>query len=284
MRRKTKVIIYLLFFIGIIIFAFVIQTFPKDDYTVTFVDVGQGDCSVIKSKNNCVLVDAGTRKDARAVRIALDRLSVKSIDAIVLSHLDSDHISGTSRLINDYEVKKIITSETDAKYLPESTDVDELNTALELKNIPLKKVKSGDSFKAGDIGLSVLSPCKEYSDSNKDSAVVRVTLGKRSLMFTGDITSDVEADIINNHKNISSDILKAAHHGSRTSTSGDFLNAVNPSFSVVSVSDYNTYNLPNLETMNRLYGYGCKVYRTDEMGDITFHFKNGKIDVETEKA
>ncbi len=282
MKRKYKLIIYTIFFIGIIIFSIFFYKAPDDDYTITFVDVGQGDSAVIKGKDTNILIDAGVHKDARNIRIALDRLNIKRIDLAVISHLDSDHVSGMSRIINDYKVKKIITSKIADRYLPTSTGLDEFNVALELKKVPIYMVEAGERFKFKDIDISVLSPGEEYGDSNDDSVVLKVKCGMKTLLFTGDISSKVEKNLLK-RKELKSDVLKVAHHGSYNSTSEDFLNRVNPSYAVVSVSKFNNYNLPNVTVMKRLYGYGCEVFRTDEMGSITFHIKGNNIRTESEK-
>lgn len=282
MKRKYRIIIYLIFFIGIIILSAFVYKVPDDDYTVTFVDVGQGDSAVIKGKDTSILIDAGTHKDARNIRIALDRMKIKKIDLAVISHLDSDHVSGMSRIINDYQVKKVITSKIAQRYLPESTGLDEFNVAVELKKIPVSMVEAGGRFKFKDIDISVISPSEEYGDSNDDSAVLKVKCGSKTLLFTGDISSKVESKLLERN-DLGADILKVAHHGSYKSTCEEFLNSVNPSYAVVSVSKFNTYNLPNVTVMKRLYGYGCKVYRTDEMGSVTFHINGKDVIVETEK-
>lgn len=142
-------------------------------------------------------------------------------------------------------------------------------------------VKAGDKLKLNNIELSVLSPNMEYGESNEDSAVVMLNCGKKKLLFTGDISSKVEKNLLD--KNIGADFLKVSHHGSFQATGEEFLNAVNPSYAVVSVSQFNTYNLPNVEVMKRLYGYGCKVFRTDEMGSITFHINGSGVEYECEK-
>ena len=281
MNRLIKRITFVLFVIGIIITAVIMNTAPADEYTVTYIDVGQGDSAVVSGDNTNILIDAGTDKNARKVKIALDRLKIKTLDLVVLSHLDSDHISGMSELINSFKVKKVITGKIGKKYLPGSPSLDELKVALDLNKIPFNMVKAGDKLKLNNIGLSVLSPNMEYGESNEDSAVVMLNCGRKELLFTGDINSKVEKNLLD--KDIDADFLKVAHHGSFQATSEEFLNAVNPSYAVVSVSQFNTYNLPNVEVMKRLYGYGCKVFRTDEMGSITFHINGNGVKYECEK-
>lgn len=281
MNRLIKRITFVLFVIGIIITAVIMNTAPADEYTVTYIDVGQGDSAVVSGDNTNILIDAGTDKNARKVKIALDRLKIKTLDLVVLSHLDSDHISGMSELIKSYKVKKVITGKIGKKYLPESPSLDELKVALDLNKIPFSMVKAGDKLKLNNIELSVLSPNMEYGESNEDSAVVMLSCGKKKLLFTGDISSKVEKNLLD--KNIGADFLKVSHHGSFQATGEEFLNAVNPSYAVVSVSQFNTYNLPNVEVMKRLYGYGCKVFRTDEMGSITFHINGSGVEYECEK-
>lgn len=282
MKRKIKRIVYILFSIGIIVLAVIIYRTPADEYTVTFIDVGQGDSAVISGSGVNILVDAGTDKDAENIKVALDRLKVTELDLVILSHLDSDHISGMSKLIKCYSIKKIITGKISQSYIPESTSIDDFKASLGLKKIPLSMVKTGDKLKIKNVDVSVLSPGEEYGDSNDDSAVVKLKCGSKALLFTGDISTEVE-NKITGKGTLKADFLKVAHHGSHQATSQKFLDEVNPSFAVVSVSRYNTYNLPNVEVMNRLYGYGCKVFRTDEMGSITFHINGEEVRYESEK-
>ena len=281
MNRLIKRITFVLFVIGIIITAVIMNTAPADEYTVTYIDVGQGDSAVVSGDNTSILIDAGTDKNATKVKIALDRLKIKTLDLVVLSHLDSDHISGMSELINSFKVKKVITGKIGNKYIPDSPSLDELKVALDLNKIPFNMVKAGDKLKLNNIGLSVLSQNMEYGESNEDSAVVMLNCGKKKLLFTGDINSKVEKNLLD--KDIDADFLTVSHHGSFQATGEEFLNAVNPSYAVVSVSEFNTYNLPNVEVMKRLYGYGCKVFRTDEMGSITFHINGNGVKYECEK-
>lgn len=282
MRKKLKYGLLSLFFIGIIILAFVIKSAPPAEYTITFIDVGQGDSAVISSGNSNILVDAGTDKDARKIRITLDRLNIKTLDLVILSHLDSDHISGMSDLIGKYKIGKIITGVSPEESGGFSTSLDELKVALDLNNVKLSKAKTGDSFSVGKTKVNVLLSPTEFKDSNDNSLVAEIKCGSKKLLFTGDISAKVEDELIKKN-NLKADILKVAHHGSYYSTKEEFLKAVNPSYAVVSVSEYNNYNHPNVEVMNRLYKRGCKVYRTDEMGNITFYINGKNVNVECEK-
>lgn len=282
MNKKLKYITVLLFFLGIIIFGFVINSAPKSEYTVTFIDVGQGDSTVISSGKASILIDAGTDKDARKIRMTLDRLKIKTLDLVILSHLDFDHINGMSELIGEYKIKKIITSVLPAEIDEFSTSIDELKTAVNLHKVKLIKAKTGDKFSIGGIDVNALLSSTTYKNSNDNSLVVKIKCGRKYLLFPGDISSKVEDRLVKN-SDLKADILKVAHHGSYYSTTSDFLNAVNPSYAVVCVSEYNRYNLPNVEVMNRLYDYGCKVFRTDEMSNITFYISGKSVNVECEK-
>ncbi len=282
--KAARRIFFIVFVILVIFVSFSIYFKPADDLTAIFVDAAQGDSAVVKSRESSVLIDSGTRKNARNIKVALARLGVKTIDAAILSHPDYDHISGMARIIQEYDVKRVVMPEINKKYLSDSTALDELRYAVEYKNIPVKKVKAGDKLSLKDIKCEVLSPDKEYGDSNEDSAVVKLSCKGKSLLFTGDISSVVEKDMISAKRDLRADILKVSHHGSAGATSEEFLKAVKPSFSVVSVSKYNSYNLPSLEAMTRLYSQGGEIFRTDEMGSITFHIRNGEISVESEKS
>lgn len=282
--KKARRIVLIIFVLLIVFVSFSVCFKPSDDLTAVFVDAAQGDSAVLKSRGGAVLIDAGTRKNARSVKVAVERLGIKTIDTAILSHYDFDHISGMARIILEYDVKRIVMPKVNKKYISDSSALDELRYAVELKNIPVKKVKAGDKLSLNDIACEVLSPAKEYKDSNEDSAVVKLSCKGKSLLFTGDISSAVEKDMISAKRNLRADILKVSHHGSAGATSKEFLNSVKPSYSVLSVSKYNNYNLPSLETMKRLYKDGGEIYRTDETGSITFHIRNGEITVESEKS
>lgn len=282
MIRKIKFGIGVLFFIGIIILSIYLYSIPPAEYTVTFIDVGQGDSAVVSGSGANVLIDAGPYKDARNVKITLDRLNIKELDLVVVSHLDSDHISGMRDIINNYKVKKIITGETSKRYLPNSSSFSEFMTAVDIKNIPLTMVRAGDKLKVKSVDINVISPSKEYGDSNEDSAVLQLKCGQKKLLFTGDISAKVEENILDK-VDLKSDILKIAHHGSYYSSSEEFLNKVKPSFAVASLSMYNNFNHPNVEVFNRLRDMDCEVFRTDESGNVTFFINGGDIRCEVEK-
>ncbi len=282
MIRKIKFVIGVLFFIGIIILSIYLYSIPADEYTVTFIDVGQGDSAVISGSGANILIDAGPYKDARNVKIALDRLKIKELDLAVVSHLDSDHISGMSDIINNYRVKKIITGETTKRYLPNSSSLSEFMTAVDIKNIPFTMVRAGDKLKVRSVGIDVISPSVEYGNSNEDSAVLMFKCGQKKLLFTGDISTKVE-DNISKKVDLKADILKIAHHGSYYSSGKEFLNRVKPSFAVASLSMYNNFNHPSVEVFNRLRNMNCEVFRTDESGNVTFRINGGDIRYEVEK-
>lgn len=143
MNRLIKRITFVLFVIGIIITAVIMNTAPADEYTVTYIDVGQGDSAVVSRNNTNILIDAGTDKNARKVKIALDRLKIKTLDLVVLSHLDSDHISGMSELIKSYKVKKVITGKIGKKVPARESEPRRVESRARFKQNPVQYGKGG---------------------------------------------------------------------------------------------------------------------------------------------
>ena len=130
--------------------------------------------------------------------------------------------------------------------------------------------------------LNFISPTKEYSNRNDNSLVLKVIYGEISFLFTGDISEMVEEDLLNSDIELKSDVLKVAHHGSKTSSDLDFLKTVSPDYAVISVGADNSYNHPNGAIITRLESLDAEVYRTDNNGSITFYIEDGELKPLTE--
>jgi len=234
---------------------------------VVFLNIGQGDASFIETPSHKqILIDAGPNN------IILSKLGKfmpfydRYIDVVMASHLDSDHIGGLIDVLKRYKVGVLIIN------------MNSINKSLYLteleKIIENKKIQKIDLFKNSEILVepnlvfNILNPDineKQVSD-NDGSLVVRLVFGKISFIFTSDISQNRERKLLAENLQVDSDVLKAAHHGSKNSSSDDFLAAVSPLISVISVGVNNKYGHPNLETLNRLKN--SEILRTDLDGDI----------------
>lgn len=238
--------------------------------TFAMLDVGQGDALFIESPTGVqILVDGGP---PRKILSALARVMSpfdRHIDAIIITNPDQDHIGGFSDVLKIYKVDKVFESGT----YNDSKTYQNLEIEIKNKNIPDILVKKGMKI---DIGggamIDILFPDRDVSlwDSNDGSIIARLSYGKTSVMLTGDATALTEKIILkeNSKDKLQSTILKVGHHGSRTSTSYDFMKAVSPVYALISDGKDNKYGHPHQDTLNTLAQFGAKIFRTDLFGAI----------------
>lgn len=233
---------------------------------VSFIDVGQGDAILIQTPGGQnVLIDGGTTADASTVENYLHSLGVTKLDEIIATHPDADHIGGLDTMIADFTVGKV--------YMPNVTNDTEayadLLRAVQAKNLTISPAKTGGSLQLdGEVTGTFVAPVMDdYPETNNDSAVIHLTYNAMSFLFTGDAEIPAENDMIASGADLKSTVLKVGHHGSSSSTSDAFLNAVKPKYAVISAGE-NSYGHPADATLNRLSQHGIATYRTDKSGTI----------------
>ena len=237
---------------------------------VHFFDVGQGDSALISCGGVNVLIDAGENNRGDDVLLKLSELGVKSLDYVIGTHAHSDHIGGLDTVLSGIEVKNIILSDLPDKMVPNTKTYSDLIDAIVENEVNVIAAEAGNSYNIGEGKITILSPTTdEYTDLNDWSIVACLEFGNTAFLFTGDAEERVEKDILDLGTNVSATLLKAGHHGSSTSSSQRFLDAVDPDFVVISVGEGNSYGHPNTEALNRFANIGAEVYRTDIGGDIT---------------
>jgi len=241
---------------------------------VHFIDVGQADSIFIKLPNGQhMLVDAGNNADGTLVVDYLQNQGVTRLDYVVGTHPHEDHIGGLDTVINAFDIGEI--------YMPDKTATTQtyldVLTAIEAKNLTITTAKSGvtmfDTI-ANDLGLraDILSPIRlSYTDTNDYSAMIKLTYGSISYMLTGDAEELAEIDLVNSGVDLQADVLKVGHHGSSSSTSLEFIHAVQPKVAVISVGLNNSYGHPHQDAVDRLMAYGSDIYRTDLQGTVVLH-------------
>lgn len=251
---------------------------PTSDETIVYtIDVGQADSHLIISGQSAMLIDGGNNADGDEVVKFIKDHGVKSLDVVIGTHPDEDHIGGLDDVILNIPVKKVITSQEDSTT---KTYSDYVN-AIKEKNIQVE-YPANQKFTVGKANVEILGQLKDYKDVNDDSVVARVTVGKISFLFTGDMESIAENDLLN--KLPQTTVLKVGHHGSATSTSQEFLNKVKPEVAVVSVGADNKYNHPSVTTINRIIQSGAKIYETRKNGTIYIWTDGNDYKVVVEKA
>ena len=259
------------------IFSFFYSVIPKD-LKIYFIDVGQGDsCLIITPNNKNILIDGGEGEPEVLLSYLLDR-KIKTLDYIMISHFDSDHCNGLIEVIKNLKVRNILIS----KQAYFSYEYKTIANIINLKKIKVTFIKQGDTLNIDkNIKLNIFYPPEEleYEDLNNNSIVAKLTYNLFSILFTGDIEKS-EQDLIDRYKEgeLKSDILKIAHHGSKTSSSEEFLEAVEPKIALIGVGENNTFGHPNNDILERLKEINCRIYRTDEMGEIEIRVnKKGRI-------
>ena len=252
------------------------EMMPKNKLSVMAVDVGQGNAFLIKFPNGeSALIDAGNSTQyfdngQRIILPILSKMDISAIDYGIVSHIDSDHSGGFVSLIKEHKIKKILKPATD------STSIIDINyeDLCKKEHIPVKYFCK-EKFAIGNARLYVLNDTIKYLDklltSNEKSGIVKLIYGNKSFLFTGDAGVKIEKQYIKQYnKFLKSDVLFVGHHGSRSSSSEEFISVVNPSDAVISCGLFNKFNHPHKETLEKLNSLRVKIFRTDYNGAILF--------------
>lgn len=242
---------------------------------IYYFNVGQADCILLENNGLYMLIDAGNNSDGKNIVNYMKKMGIKKIEHVIATHAHEDHIGGMDDIINAFDVKNF--------YMPDvittTKTFENLIGALEDNNVYFQTPSIGDLILFGGCKFEVLHVGDEDDDLNDTSIVVRGLYGNNSFLFMGDATSEVEKTILD--KNINSDVLKVGHHGSRYSSSVNFLKQVTPDYSIISVGDDNSYDHPHKVTFTKLNDVNSKIYRTDRDGTVVVTSDGEEITVTT---
>ena len=256
------------------------ETYEKNtELIVRFLDVGQGDATLLESRGHWLLIDGGAPSASRKIYATLEKLGVNHLDAVIASHPDADHIGGIAAALNYATCDSLYcsVSQSDSETFAHMVKYNERNGS------DIVVPQNGDSFTLGDATVTFLRTQQAFSDSNNGSLVVRIDCGGASFLFPGDAENAAEQAFLAEGANVSATVLHVGHHGSLTSTSAAFLAAVAPRYAVVSVGA-NDYGHPSERVMERIQDFGAAIYRTDQVGDITFELRDGSLVATTAKT
>jgi len=292
MKKKIKKIyfIIIILFLFVLIFLgyyyFLTETFiPKDSLRIVFLNIGQGDAILIQdSYGYNILIDGGP---SREIIYKLDKyipFYKRKIDLMILTHFGLDHVTGLTEVLSRVPVKKVMFHGLKA-YTPASLKFAEL---IYKKNIPFEVIDAPQRIELKqDVLFDFFWPeqeaiYKRKGDDNFTSLVFKLDYKGKRILFTGDATDKVEEELIKRDYDLKSEILKLGHHGSKYSTTLDFLKLVNPEYGVISVGE-NNFGHPNLRVLKNLEKQGAKILRTDQLGDIIFLIDGQKLSLTTKK-
>ena len=252
--------------------------------TVHYLDVGQGDSMLLRCDGYDILIDAGENDQGAAVNAYLDKIGVEDLDLVIGTHPHSDHIGGLDTVLAEHTAKQVIMPAIPDSQTPTTRTYEDVLDAIDAQGLTITDAVPGDVYTFGEGKLEILGPVTDsYDNLNNFSVVCRLDYGEISFLFTGDMESDAEADLMASGASLDADILKVGHHGSSTSTSQGFLDAVSPEGAVIEVGEGNSYNHPHKEVMDRLEAEGCTVYRTDLNGSVVIGTDGQNWAVQTEE-
>ncbi len=245
-------------------------------------DVGKADAILLECDGHFMLVDGGTVDQGRPVRQYLTRRGVTQLDYVVNTHPDKDHIGGLATVLEHIPVSHFLTSVLPEGKAPDSKEYQATMETVEKRHIAQQTVSAGDTFPLGPAYVEVLAPITVADDTNNNSIVMRVTFGKTVFLLTGDAEEPEEISLLKSGTDLSADVVKVGHHGSNTSTSQQFLEAVSPSYAAISVGK-DSNELPKKKILKRLESAGAAIFRTDLNGTILFGSDGHTIQVHLEK-
>lgn len=276
----------------------------KGQLTISMLDIGQGDAVLIQTGAKNILIDTGDDKyyedgkkgkENTQLLSELQKLKIDHIDTLVMTHAHADHIGKADKVIAQYGVKELVYNgiPSTSKYFINALKAAKANGTQQVK------VKAGDVLDFGNgVSFEIVSPsqslidedtaaikAKKKVDVNNESVVGRLTFGNFAMLFTGDAEGPVEKDMVASYgKKLKCQVLKAGHHGSKTSSTAEFLKLVQPESVVMSLGVNNQYGHPHEALLNRLQKQGIKnIYRTDANGTITIVSDGSSYSITTEK-
>lgn len=289
--KKINKKIIIIFVIIIIILNLILNFIPKT-FTIYFIDVGQGDSMLISTpKGKKILIDGGGSRDEESFNIGKQTLipyllnkGITKLDYILISHFDSDHVGGILSVLEELKVEKVIICEQE-----ENENYRRFKEIVKNKKIKVYVVKKGDNVKIEEnILLNILWPKDEKIKENainNNSIVAKLNYKNFSILLTGDIEKIAENEILKEYENsniLNANILKVAHHGSKSSSINEFLEKVKPQIALIGVGEKNTFGHPNEGVLKRLENINTKIYRTDKKGEITIKInRKGCIKIKT---
>lgn len=258
------------------------ETFKETENTntldITYLDVGQADSILIQNKGHNMLIDAGNNEDGPLLVQYFKEQNITKFDYLITTHPHEDHIGGMDDIINNFDIEKI--------YMPDVTTTTktflDVLEAIEKKNMTYDVPNINQNFTLGNTLFQVIYTGNDKKNLNNSSIILKATFKNTSYLFTGDATSEVEKKILN--KNIQATVLKVGHHGSKYSTTTDFLNKVNPKYAIISVGKNNSYNHPNQVTINKLEKKNIEIHRTDQEGSIFLKSDGKTINITSKKT
>lgn len=241
---------------------------------IHYLDVGQGDSTLILCDGHAMLIDAGDNDRGTAVQSYLESQGVTTLDYVIGTHPDADHIGGLDVVLYKFDCQMVMMPD----FEKDTRTYDDVVQTMKQKRYKNTLPEVGTVYELGSAVFTIVAPNGEYGDDANDYSVgILLQHGKNRFLFTGDAEEASEADMLENGIDLEADVFKASHHGSRTANTEEFLQTVDPDYVVISCGQDNSYGHPHAEVMNRLRAMGISVFRTDEQGTIVAYSDGTEI-------
>ena len=275
-EKKMPLAVYILFLLLLLFVGIYLQSDKSQvealnnlninisELKIYYLNVGEADCILIQNEGKNMIIDAGNNDDGNKIVEFLKKQNITKIDILVGTHPHEDHIGSLDKIIKNFDIGKI--------YMPKvattTKSFEDVIKAIEDKGLTITEPEIGKTFKMGECSFKILHTDTDEENLNNCSITLKMTFGDLSYMFTGDIETAAEKQILDRGFDLKCNVLKVAHHGSNTSSSEAFLDSVSPDIAVIMCGKNNDYWHPHQVILNRLNARKIKIYRTDESGTI----------------
>lgn len=251
------------------------------DLAVYAIDVGQGDCLLVRGGGADILIDAGEQGKGDEVVAFLKSLGVERLDWAVCTHPHSDHLGGMDTVIYDIGADNVLMPDIPDELLPNESFYRELTAAIDSERVSVTYAEAHDCFTFGDMTMTVLWPREGFfaDDMNDWSVALRFVCGDAEVLACGDISGDIERELAAGDSPLFADIFKCSHHGSVYSNTEEFLDEIKPRYALISCGSGNDYGHPGTRTLERLKSAGAEYLRTDLDGTIGILYTDGSYEI-----
>ena len=254
------------------------QPSAEENFQMHFIDVGQALSVLVECDGQFMLYDGGNVDDGSLVVSYLQNQGVEELQYVFCSHAHEDHVGGLAAALAYFPANHVYSPVTEAG----TKCFQDFVKYTQQQGLQVEVPAVGTVWPLGSATVTLLGPVKQYDETNDTSLVLRIDYGSTSFLLTGDMESDAERDLVESGANLKADVLQVGHHGSSTSSSYIFLNAVLPEMGIISCGVNNKYGHPHEETLSILRDAGVDVYRTDLMGTITIGSDGANYTVSSE--